>query len=72
MVEKSLAFMDNAAPHIKASMQLDVETGRRTEIKSIIGVIGRKGRELGIKTPVADMLYALAASGGPECSWELT
>ncbi len=59
VVEKSLAFMDNAAPHIKASMQLDVETGHRSEIESMVSVIGRKGRELGIETPVADMLYAL-------------
>jgi len=58
VVEQALAFMDNAAPHIKASMQLDVESGHRTEIKSMIGVIGRKGRERGVPTPVADMIYA--------------
>lgn len=59
VVERSLAFMDQAAPHIKASMQLDVETGRRTELESMIGAIGRKGRERGVPTPVADMIYAL-------------
>ena len=59
VVEKSLAFMDNAAPHIKASMQLDVGAGHRTEIESMIGVIGRKGRAVGVTTPVADALYAL-------------
>jgi 2-dehydropantoate 2-reductase len=59
VVEKALAFMDQAGPKIKASMQLDVESGHRTEIESMIGVVGRKGRELGIPTPVADMLYAL-------------
>lgn len=58
VVQKSLDFMDNAAPHIKASMQLDVEAGRRTELESMIGVIGRKGRELGVPTPVADFIYA--------------
>ncbi len=58
VVEKSLAFMDNAAPTIRASMQLDVEAGRRSEIESMIGVIGRKGRELGVPTPAADMIYA--------------
>ncbi|MFZ5920338.1 MAG: 2-dehydropantoate 2-reductase [Chloroflexota bacterium] len=58
VVEKSLAFMDNAAPTIRASMQLDVEAGRRSEIESMIGVIGRKGRETGVPTPVADMIYA--------------
>jgi 2-dehydropantoate 2-reductase len=58
IVQKSLAFMDDAAPHIKPSMQLDVESGHRTELESMIGVIGRKGRELGVLTPVADFAYA--------------
>lgn len=58
VAQKSLEFMDNAAPHIKASMQLDVEAGRRTELESMIGVIGRKGREWSVPTPVADFIYA--------------
>lgn len=58
VVQKSIDFIDNSAPHIKPSMQLDVEAGRRTELESMIGVIGRKGRELGIPTPSADFVYA--------------
>jgi len=58
VAQKSLEFIDNSAPHIKASMQLDVEGGRRTELESMIGVIGRKGRELGVPTPGADFIYA--------------
>jgi len=58
VVQKSLDFIDAAAPQIKASMQLDVEAGRRTELESIIGVIGRKGRELGVPTPTADAINA--------------
>jgi 2-dehydropantoate 2-reductase len=58
VVQQSLAFMDNAAPHIKASMQLDVDSGRRSEIESMVSVIGRKGREVGVATPVADFVYA--------------
>lgn len=58
VVRQSLEFMDNAAAHIKASMQLDVASGRRTELESMVGVIGRKGRELGLPTPVADFIYA--------------
>jgi 2-dehydropantoate 2-reductase len=57
-VDQALAFMDNAAVHIKASMQLDVAAGRRSEIESMVGVIGRKGREVGISTPLADFVYA--------------
>jgi len=58
VVERTLDFIDQLAPQIKASMQLDVETGRRSEIESMIGVIGRKGRQAGVPTPVADMIYA--------------
>jgi len=58
VAQKSLDFMDNAAPHMKASMQLDVDTGHRSELDSMIGVIGRKGRESGVPTPIADFIYA--------------
>lgn len=63
VVQKSLDFVDNAAPHIKPSMQLDVEAGRRSELESMIGVIGHKGRSLGVPTPVADMVYASLLPG---------
>jgi len=63
VVEKWLDFVDNAAPHIKPSMQLDVEAGRRSELEAMIGVVGRKGQELGIPTPVSDMVYASLLPG---------
>lgn len=58
VITKTLEFIDTSGPHIKPSMQLDVEAGRRTELESMIGVIGRKGRELGVPTPGADFAYA--------------
>ncbi len=56
--ERTLSFIDQSGPNIKPSMQLDVESGHRTELESMIGVIGRKGRDLGVATPVADFVYA--------------
>lgn len=58
VVQKSLEFADSAGAHIKPSMQLDVEAGRRTELESMVGVIGRKGREADVPTPIADFVYA--------------
>ena len=58
VVAKSMDFIDNSGPHIKPSMQLDVESGHRTELESMVGVIGRQGRELGVPTPAADFVYA--------------
>jgi 2-dehydropantoate 2-reductase len=71
VVEEALALADTMAPSIKPSMQRDVEAGRRSELESMIGVIRRKGRELNVPTPAADMVYAallpveLKARGGP-------
>ncbi len=59
VVEKTMAFIDNSGPNIKASMQLDVEAGRPSEVESLIGVVGHLGQELGVPTPVADVLYSL-------------
>jgi 2-dehydropantoate 2-reductase len=58
VVGQSLDFIDNAAPHIRPSMQLDIEAGRRSEIESMIGVISNQGHAFGIPTPVADFIYA--------------
>lgn len=57
-VEDTLAGMDQLPPLWRSSMQRDIESGHRSEIEAIIGIIGHKGRELGIPTPIADMVYA--------------
>jgi len=63
VVDQALAVVDNAAPGIQSSMQRDVAAGRPSELESMIGVLGRKGRELGVPTPVADMVYAALLPG---------
>lgn len=57
-VAGALAIVDTVAAELKASMQRDVEMGRPSELESMVGVIGRRGRALGVPTPVADMVYA--------------
>ncbi len=59
VVEKTLAFIDASAPTIVPSMQRDFETGHISELEAVIGVICRKGRELGVPTPIADLTYAI-------------
>jgi 2-dehydropantoate 2-reductase len=59
VVQQTLAFIDKSDPHIKPSMQRDVERGNQFELESLIGVVGRKGRTLGVPTPIADMIYAI-------------
>ncbi len=63
VVDGALATLDAAKPQIKPSMQRDVEGGRVSELESMIGVIGHKGRDLGVPTPAADMVYAALCPG---------
>lgn len=58
VIAQTLALMDGAAAAMKPSMQRDVEAGRPSELESMIGVIMRQGREFGVPTPVADLVYA--------------
>ena len=43
----------------RASMLQDMELGRRTEIDALNGAISRYGRELGVPTPVNDVITAI-------------
>jgi 2-dehydropantoate 2-reductase len=58
VIAQTLGLMDGAAAAMKPSMQRDVEAGRPSELESMIGVITRLGRERGVPTPVADLVYA--------------
>jgi 2-dehydropantoate 2-reductase len=58
-VDNALQYLDQTRPEIRASMQLDVEAGRPSELDALIGVVVRKGRERGIPTPVTSAIYAL-------------
>lgn len=63
VVDQALALIDGAAAAMKPSLQRDVEAGRASELESIIGVIRRRGRERGMATPTADMVYAALLPG---------
>jgi 2-dehydropantoate 2-reductase len=63
IVERTLVFIDEAAPGIKPSLQRDVEMGRRSELESMIGAVVRMSRALGIPTPIMAAAYALLKPG---------
>ncbi|WP_048086236.1 ketopantoate reductase family protein [Archaeoglobus veneficus] len=50
----------------RSSMLQDIERGRRTEIEAITGEIVRKAKELGVETPVNELMLRLVR--GLECS----
>lgn len=59
VVGKTLAFIDGSAPGIKPSMQRDVESGKRSELESMIGVVVRMGMQYKVPTPVMRFAYAM-------------
>lgn len=44
---------------MKASLLVDLERGKRTEVESLQGALSRLGRRYGVPTPTTDVLYAL-------------
>ena len=44
---------------IQTSMMVDRQRGRTMETDSLIGVVVRKGRELGVPTPLSGAMYAV-------------
>jgi 2-dehydropantoate 2-reductase len=63
VVAKTLAFIDSSAPGIKPSMQRDVESGKRSELESMIGVVVRMGMQYKVPTPVMQFAYAMLKPG---------
>ena len=52
------AIADTAPPHTKPSMLLDLERGKRLEVKALNGTVSRFGKQVGIPTPVNDFIFA--------------
>jgi len=63
VVAKTLAFIDGSSPGIKPSMQRDVESGKRSELESMIGVVVRSAAQYKIPTPVMQFAYAMLKPG---------
>ena len=57
-VETAMRFCDGLPADSTASMQRDIADGRPSELEAQVGVIVRKGIELGVQTPAHDVVYA--------------
>ena len=56
--EEAVAVFDSVPPQYKPSMLVDLEHGRRLEIEAWNGAIVRYGKQVGVPTPVNDVIYA--------------
>jgi 2-dehydropantoate 2-reductase len=61
--QKTLAFIDQAAPGLMASMQKDIAEGKPSELEAQTGTVVRLGRELGVPTPTHAFIYACLLPG---------
>jgi len=59
VVQRSLGFVKNAPPAMMASMAHDLIRGGRIELPWLSGKVVALGRELGVPTPVHNVLYAV-------------
>jgi 2-dehydropantoate 2-reductase len=58
-VERTVGFHRNAPPTMMASMAHDLIRGNRIELPWLSGKVVSLGRELGVPTPVHEILYAV-------------
>ena len=57
--EKTVGFTNSAPPTMMASMAHDLIRGNRIELPWLSGKVVSLGRELGVPTPVHEVLYAV-------------
>ena len=57
VVAETMEYVEGAVKDITASMHLDLERGRRLELEIFNGAVVRMGREVGVATPVNELLY---------------
>jgi 2-dehydropantoate 2-reductase len=58
VVERTMAYIEGSAPYLQASMHKDLEEGNPMELEALNGAVVRLGRELGVPTPINDLIYA--------------
>ncbi len=58
IAEKTLAFIDQLAPGVLASMQRDIMEGKPSELEAQNGAVVRMGIECGVPTPTHAFIYA--------------
>jgi 2-dehydropantoate 2-reductase len=66
IVEDRLEFSRKLEPSSTSSMQRDLAAGKKMELDALNGTVSRLGREMGVLTPINDLIYSalkLHASG---------
>ena len=57
IAERVLGMIDSVGTQHTVSMLLDLRAGKRLELEAMVGTLVRLGEQLGVPTPVANVLY---------------
>jgi 2-dehydropantoate 2-reductase len=57
-IERTMERFDGLPPDSTSSLQRDLIAGRPSELDAQVGAVCRIGRELGVPTPIHDVIYA--------------
>ncbi len=58
LIDSHLAGAREEAPEMKASLQIDLESGNPLEIDDLLGAVVRNGRANGVPVPASAALYS--------------
>jgi len=64
LVDSITAYLDAIPPTTRSSLLIDLSVGKRIEVESLTGSVVRRGRALGIDTPMMRGLYAALKKWG--------
>ena len=59
IVQKKIAYLDNLAPDVTASMEHDLRHGNRLELPWLAGTVVSMGQTLEVPTPTCAVLAAI-------------
>ena len=57
--KKIAAYIDSIPPTTRSSMLIDLSQGKRIEVESLTGSVVRRGKALGVPTPMMAALYSV-------------
>jgi len=58
LLSKIEAYVESIPPTTRSSLLIDLSQGKRIEVESLAGSVVRRGREVGVPTPIMRGLYA--------------
>lgn len=59
VLDRVIAYVDSIPPTTRSSLLIDLQAGKRIELESLAGSVVRRGKAVGVPTPVMAGLYAV-------------